>query len=61
LKEDELTFIWAKVQLKPEEISMGFDERYWVDVEWKTAFIRNIEKTEGIELITKTVIGHYKP
>ena len=61
LKENELTFIWAKVQLKPEEISMGFDERYWVDVEWKTAFIRNIEKTEGIELITKTVIGHYKP
>jgi len=61
LEEKELTFIWAKVQLKAEEISMAFDERYWVDVEWKNAFIRNIEKTEGIQLITKTVIEHYKP
>ena len=61
LKKDELTLIRAKVELKPEEVVAGFDERYWVDVEWKSAFIRNIEKTEGISLITKTVIEHYHP
>lgn len=54
LKHNGLTLIVAKVELKAEEMKIMFDERHWVDVEWESAFMRNIEETEGITLIPKT-------
>lgn len=52
LEGNELTFIVAKAELKPEDRAVIFDCRHWIDSEWRNAFIRNIEKTEGVTLIT---------
>ncbi len=51
LSQRELWFIVAKVHLPEDERRQIFDDRYRVDVEWKSAFIRNIEKAEGIRIM----------
>lgn len=52
LKRNELSIIVAKVELTDECRKVIFDKRHWVDVDWESAFMRNMEEISGTRLIS---------